>query len=364
MPSNKRSKTRVLVISLALLLIMAMLSACGDKNKPGAGAQDVDLATYKGGSVTQKEFDTFVNTVTLFDPQFASVKEIPEFQEYLLKQMAALDIMMGQVSEESKKKAEAEVSKQMEEIKGFYETQGKDALKDRLKELNITEKDLENYIQSSMVVMTDLDSKVTDEQVQEYYDNLVSEKVLDIATVSHILIGTQDPEGKEIRTKEEALTRANEVKGMLDGGADFAELAKQYSDDQGSKENGGKYENEPLSAKKWVPEFQQAAEELPVNTISDPIETQYGYHIMRVDSRAPRPLDEVKDKIRESITSEQIGTFIETELPNYDFKTNLPEPEAPEAETPDSGEAPESDKPADGGTPTESPDPSASPAAQ
>lgn len=365
---NKPRKTRALIISLVLIVIVAMLSACGDKNK--SGAQGEVLATYKDGSITQSEFDKFFNTVSFFNAQFAAAKDIPGFQEYLLKQMAALDLMLGQVSDESKKNAEEEVKKQMDEIKAYYESKGKSALKDHLKELNITEKDLEDYIRNSLVVMTDLDSKVTDEQIQQYYDNLVNEKVLDVVTVSHILIGIKDMEGKDLRTKEEALTIANEVKGKLDSGADFAELAKEYSDDPGSKDNGGKYENEPLSAKRWVPQFQQAAEELPLNTISEPIETDYGYHIMRVDFRGPRPLDDVKTNIREAITSEQIGEFIESELPNYDFKTNLPEPEPSEAPdstgTPESTDTPESDKPADANeeTPSESPAPSASPAAE
>lgn len=335
---SKQRRTNLFLTSLAILLVLVLVTACGNKNDAGGQGAADELATYKGGSVTKGEFDKFVDTVSFFNAQFASVKDLPEFQEYMLKQMVALDILLEEASEESKQGADEQVQQQMEEIRTYFNSQGENALADQLKELGIAEEDLESYIKKSLIVMNDLESKVTDEDIQQYYDELVAQNVLDVVTVSHVLVALKDQEGADIRTKEEALDRANEVKSKLDGGADFAEIAKQYSDDPGSKETGGTYENEVLGQSMWVPEFKQAAQELPLDTVSDPVETQHGYHVMRVDARNQQPLEEIREPIRDAITSERIGQFIEEELPDYDFKANLPEPSAPPEEE---GQAPE-----------------------
>ncbi|WP_010279379.1 peptidylprolyl isomerase [Paenibacillus senegalensis] len=341
MLQNRQRRARLFLSSLALLLVLVLLAACGNKNEggeePGEQTAPGDVvASYEGGSVTKAEFDKFIDTVSFFNAQFASVRDLPEFQEYILQQMVALELMYGQAGEESKEGADEEVNKQLEDIRTILTAQGgENAFEEQLETFGITEEDIRSYIQKSFVVMTDLESKVTDEEIQAYYDDLNEQNVLDVVTVSHVLIALKNQDGSDLRTKEEALERANEVKEKLDGGADFGEIAKQYSDDGGSKDNGGTYENEVLGQSMWVPEFKQAAQELPIDTISEPIETQHGYHIMKVSARNPQPLDEVREPIRDTIASEKIAQFISEELSNYNFETFLPQPEPTPEESPE-----------------------------
>ena len=122
------------------------------------------------------------------------------------------------------------------------------------------------------------------------------------ASVRHILLLTQEKseaEKKEIRQKMETiLSRAKR-------GEDFAELAKTYSEDPGSKDNGGLYED--FGRGKMVPPFEEAAFSVPVGEISDIVETTYGYHILKVINRKKetRPLDEVRSEIQEKIMQEK-----------------------------------------------------------
>ncbi len=100
---------------------------------------------------------------------------------------------------------------------------------------------------------------------------------------SHILIaykGASSADAGVIRNKEEALSLANEVKAKIDNGANFETLARQYSDGPSGK-TGGSLGTFGIGT--MVPAFEQVATSLSVGQISDPVETQFGYHVIRSD---------------------------------------------------------------------------------
>lgn len=105
---------------------------------------------------------------------------------------------------------------------------------------------------------------------------------------SHILVSYQgaDQAGSQIkRTREEALLRAKEARDRLLAGGDFAELAKLYSDDPTGPRGGflGGFTRGAM-----VPAFEQAAFKLPVGSLSEIVETPFGFHIIRRE-----PLQEI-----------------------------------------------------------------------
>jgi parvulin-like peptidyl-prolyl isomerase len=143
---------------------------------------------------------------------------------------------------------------------------------------------------------------------------------LEKITVSHILIGTNDPSGKVLRSEAEALQRANEVYQKATApGADYAALAKEYSDDPGSKEKGGAYGPYPVEQFKtmgFVKEFVDAALALKVGQISKPVKTQFGYHILKLNDRSlpkgddyKKELKEVEDNLLYSMTQDPNSPF-------------------------------------------------------
>ena len=131
-------------------------------------------------------------------------------------------------------------------------------------------------------------TKVAEAEIQKAYQE---DKT---ATVRHILLLTQNKtaaEKVEIRKKmEDILARAKK-------GEDFAALAKQFTEDPGSKENGGLYED--FGRGKMVKPFEDAAFSVPVGQISGIVETAYGYHILKIENRKKEtlPLDQVKPQI-------------------------------------------------------------------
>ena len=114
--------------------------------------------------------------------------------------------------------------------------------------------------------------KVTDELVKETYDRLKTE-----VKASHILIKVADTASSE--NKQQLFLKAKEVAGKAKRGADFESLALQYSDDPSAKRNKGNLGW--FKAFQMVYPFETAVYNLGVGDISSPVETQYGYHIIK-----------------------------------------------------------------------------------
>jgi peptidyl-prolyl cis-trans isomerase D len=148
-----------------------------------------------------------------------------------------------------------------------------------------------------------LRANISQDQIHSYYDQHIdSYKLPERAHVAHILfktVGKTDAEAEEIRKK------AEDVLKKAKSGANFGDLAKQYSDDT-TKDKGG--DLDWIVRGQTVPEFEQAAFSLPIGSISDLVKTQYGFHIVKViDRQAARTetLDQVFPQILGTLQEEE-----------------------------------------------------------
>ena len=137
---------------------------------------------------------------------------------------------------------------------------------------------------------------VGEADVKAFYDKNVDRfKQPELATVRHILVAVKREGEPGGLSAAEAKQRIAKIQGELKKGAKFEALVKKYSDDPGSKENGGLYEDaDPAS---WVPEFGAAARTQPIGKVGAPVKTQFGYHLIKVEARkAARqvPFEEAK----------------------------------------------------------------------
>lgn len=104
--------------------------------------------------------------------------------------------------------------------------------------------------------------------------------------VSHILIawaGLETADATVTRTEDEAFKLAKEIKGRLDKGENFALLAKEFSNDPGTKETGGLLDKPVTGDGGYVFDFEKAAQDLKIEEISDPVKTKFGYHLIKAD---------------------------------------------------------------------------------
>jgi foldase protein PrsA len=153
---------------------------------------------------------------------------------------------------------------------------------------------IDKYLNGAMAAQ----SSATDDEIQKAYQQ---DKT---ASVRHILLLTQ---GKSDQEKQAIRKKMEEILARAKSGEDFAGLAKQYSEDPGSKNNGGLYEN--FGRGQMVKPFEEAAFSVPVGQISDIVETQYGYHIIQVVDRKKesRPLEEVRPELEAQIKQAKKG---------------------------------------------------------
>jgi peptidyl-prolyl cis-trans isomerase C len=181
-------------------------------------------------------------------------------------------------------------------------------------------------------------TKVNDPEARAYYDQHKAD--YEVVKAHHILIrfkGSPVPLRKDEKdlTDEEALAKAKDIRKKLVDGADFATLAKAESDDVGSGANGGDLGE--FGHGRMVAAFEQAALSLPIGQISEPVKSQFGYHIIRVDERKTKPFEEVRAEIEKKLPPEIARKTMD------DMKNNVavvmdpeyfgPAPQAPAAPT-------------------------------
>lgn len=132
------------------------------------------------------------------------------------------------------------------------------------------------------------------------------------ASVRHILLLTQ---GKPEAEKAEIHKKMEGLLAKAKAGEDFAALAKQYSEDPGSKDNGGLIPEE-FGRGRMVKPLEDAAFSVPVGQISGIVEAPYGFHILKVEGRKKEtlPLDQVKTQLEEQIKKQKEIVIYESHL--------------------------------------------------
>ena len=147
--------------------------------------------------------------------------------------------------------------------------------------------------------------EVTEEQITAHYDENVETKYTQPHEVHarHILIRV--PRDADDATKAKARARIDEVKQKVDAGGDFAALAKEYSEDPGSKERGGDLGFFPRG--RMVGAFEDAAFSLQPGQVSDVVESPFGFNVIKVEEvreERRKPIEEVREEIVVALKTE------------------------------------------------------------
>ena len=178
------------------------------------------------------------------------------------------------------------------EVQDFYEkNQDRFQTESRVK-VNYVELSVESLAQTA--APSEAEIKSLYEETKGRYKTAESRKA------SHILVSVGQSASEE--EKQARLELANDILDQAKAGGNFAALAEQHSDDPGSRENGG--DLGVVAKGQMVKPFEDAVFEMSEGDISGPIETQFGYHIIKLtalDSGSQQSLDEVRDRVEEEV---------------------------------------------------------------
>jgi peptidyl-prolyl cis-trans isomerase C len=274
-----------------------------------------------------------------------------------LNELVSFQLLLAKGTEADKTKGKAQFEKALARLKTdnkLTDAEFTEKLSAQLKMQGITreEWDKQRVDQATVgaVLERELKVAITDEAVKKYYDeNAPRFEQPEQVRASHILIGTKDTvTGGDLTDEQKKAKRKqiDDLRKRVVAGEDFAKLAKEFSEDPGSKDAGGEY---TFGKGKMVPEFEAAAFSLNTNQVSDVVTTAYGYHIIKLSEKIPArmiPLAEVAEDLKEGLKSQELQKQIrdtefleklqkEAGMEILDEKlkrVELPKPSAPKAE--------------------------------
>jgi peptidyl-prolyl cis-trans isomerase C len=186
---------------------------------------------------------------------------------------------------------------------------------------------------------------VAPEDAQKFYnDNKQEFQEGASVKASHVLIRVEENAPEDVVKAKQA--EAAKVAALATKkGADFAALAKQYSEEPGAKESGGDLGF--FTKDRMVPEFAEAAFSQKVGQVSQPVRTQFGWHVIKVTDTKPAhqlSFDEVKDELvnylKRNKQREAIQNLIKELRDSAKVENNLPEPPPAPAAPADAATAP------------------------
>lgn len=186
-----------------------------------------------------------------------------------------------------------------------------------LKEFGLTKEEIKKSVEKEAIAAKYIDeeSKVTDKEVEEYFNK--NKKDLNEIKASHILIKNIDENGKKLddaKIKENKKLAESILKKALEG-ENFEELAKKYSED-GSAQSGGDLGF--FSKGAMVAEFEKAAFGLNKGEIYPKlVETQFGYHIIKKTDEKEKSFDEIKDSLTKQLVAEKQDALIQKLTKEY-----------------------------------------------
>ena len=365
-------KTRI--VSLIVLLTVAAVSLAEENNEtvlPKTIDPNVIEAKLSDRSATEAAesvvvaIDDFKITEKTLDDKLKPALEkmasqIPpqyleqyktQLRKNMLEQLVIEHLMMAEAKqnkiEVSTKEVEDEIKKQL-----AGQNMSIEDFKELLKAYGTSYEEQEEQVKDRLFFTKLIDQKiagetkvVTVDEARKFYDENTEQFETPAQTrTSHILISTEsdDPNSDPNQVKAAALAKTEDLLKQIKGGSDFAELAKENSICPSGK-SGGDLGLQPKGA--LVPEYENAAAALELGQVSDVVETQFGYHIIKLTGQQDAntvSFDEARDDILLRLTDMQKGQLVQAYIAellsnakitytNPEDAIQIPLPPAPQA---------------------------------
>lgn len=306
---------KIITLIMSVMLGISLIG-CSSKVDPNevvmtVNGRDVNAGYYEKMLGLYKQSIESMYGASIWEQEVEKgVKYKDKFKEIILQQIIDTEAVYAKAEELKLLPNDEEIEKSYKELKTSLEA-SEEGMKN-LKSMGIddaflkeqTKKDLawQNYKTNFDKVNT-----VSDEEIQKYYDDNKESFYKDEAKASHILISTLDENDKPLsdEKKAEAKKKAEDILKRAKAGEEFAELATEYSEDPGTASKGGDLGY--FGKGKMVKEFEDATFALKVGEISDIVESEYGYHIIKLTDRIDEQttVEDNKDSIKQTLLYEK-----------------------------------------------------------
>ena len=241
----------------------------------------------------EKEIVAKVNDQTITKDDLYNIM-VEQYGTQAIEYLISEKIIKSEIEKEKIEIDDAEVEAELSVVKNYYGSE--DAFNQAIGEYGFDMEDIKNDIIMNLQIKKLMEGKVTvtDEDIDNYFkENKENFNQEEQVKASHILVETEET--------------AKEVKEKLSAGEDFAKLAKEYSTDDGTKEQGGDLGY--FGKGQMVEEFENTAFALKTGEISNPVKSKFGYHIIKLEDKQEAKaanLEDSKDEIKDILLEEKL----------------------------------------------------------
>ncbi len=296
---------------------MGMPKAKVDSGKAAINP-DAPVAVVNGQPVTRREYDLAVKAyMSNVARSMGGGKHNPdtmeaniEIKNEVINNMIDRELVYQEIEKQKLEGVEEQIKAEIEASKKPFKTD--EEYQTALKEQGLTDELLKKLIerrlklQAYIVQVVKPTVEATDEDAKKFYDENPKEfSAPESMNASHILIGVEA--SADQAAKDEAKAKAADLKKQLDGGASFADLAKEHSTCPSGKKGG---DLGTFGRGQMVKPFEEATLALEVGEVSDVVETRFGYHVIRLDGKNEAgkvEFDVVKKDVKNFLTNQNIN---------------------------------------------------------
>ena len=348
----KKTLALCILVAGCLTIIAAAPAANSSSAQPAPAAKTANneiIAKGKGIEIRRAQLDEAMSNLrNSMRNQNVPPEQFDSIKPQLLERLIGMQLLAAKATDADKAAAKENSEKRIAEV--IKAQGGQENLNNQLKTLGISMDEFRSKVNeetlAEVVAERELKIIATDADAKKFYEDNPSQfEQPEMVRASHVLIMTQDKDGKPL-SDEQKKEKRKQIEDLLKrarAGEDFAKLAKDYSEDPGSKDKGGEYE---FRRGQMVPEFEKAAFSLKTNEVSDVVTTQYGYHIIKLSENKPArkiPYTEVETRLKDGLKArsmqQQMPDLVnklkkEADVQILDETLKLPPPELPKIASP------------------------------
>ena len=290
---------------------------------PGDLFTNTVVARGKGLSITRSQLDEAligIKSSAAARGQAVPAEQVAMLEKQVLQRLIQVQLLNSKATAADKAAGKEFATKRLAELSQRSGTE--EMLAKQLKALGMTREELTSKMAeeatAEVVVKRELKAEAADEDVKKFYaDNPSKFEQPEMVRAAHVLLMTSDPAThSEMSAEQKAAKKkiADVVLKKARAGEDYAKLAKEYSEDPGSKDKGGEYK---FPRGQMVPEFEAAAFSLTTNQVSDIVTTQFGYHIIKLLEKLPAKKMEFDSKLSADIKEYLTNQTVQKRVPEY-----------------------------------------------